>query len=146
MSGAISFESLFNHTKDIADRITATCRDKNYSSYSVKANYIADFKTCFSISRNCFLPRPNVDSVFIKAKRKVFASGETRRFFSFVDSCFAHRRKKLINSLQKDADYQNKVDVVAELLESMGKNHSVRAEELSVDEYLILFRRLVSHI
>jgi len=125
-------EAYLTIQKDIADRITASSGDKNYSSYSVKANYIADFEICFYISRNCFLPRPNVDSAFIKAKRKVFG--------------FAHRRKKLINSLQKDPDYQDKVDVVADLLESMGQDHSIRAEELSLDQYLVLFRRLTSHI
>ncbi|MDD3777721.1 MAG: 16S rRNA (adenine(1518)-N(6)/adenine(1519)-N(6))-dimethyltransferase RsmA [Actinomycetota bacterium] len=135
-------EAYLTIQKDIADRITAAVGDKNYSSYTVKANYIADFKNCFLISRNCFLPRPNVDSSFIEAKRKKVGPIDTNAFFSFVDSCFAHRRKKLINSLPKDPVYQDKVNEVISYLRLLGKDESVRAEELSVDDYLALFKGL----
>jgi len=47
--------------KDIADRLTAEPGDKNYSSYTVKSNTLACYRSCFKISRNCFLPRPFVD-------------------------------------------------------------------------------------
>jgi len=132
--------------KDIADRIIAAKGDKNYSSYTVKANYIADFKNLFIISRNCFLPRPNVDSCFIQAKKKKPVFADTQKFFDFVDSCFAHRRKKLINSLQKDTAYQRNIRQVIGLLKEIGKDKDIRAEELSVDQYIFLYKGLISNI
>ena len=56
--------------KDIAERLLASVGDKNYSSYTLKSNFLADFNLCFQISRNCFLPRPFIDSVVVGVNRK----------------------------------------------------------------------------
>ncbi len=139
-------EAYLTIQKDIADRITATKGDKNYSSYTVKANYLAEFENLFSISRNSFLPRPNVDSSFIFGKKKTLALKDTKGFFDFVDQCFAHRRKKLINSLQTDIFYKQKTQFVIASLEEIGKDKNIRAEELSVDDYIFIYKTLVSNI
>ncbi|MGM0365665.1 MAG: 16S rRNA (adenine(1518)-N(6)/adenine(1519)-N(6))-dimethyltransferase RsmA [Actinomycetota bacterium] len=139
-------EAYLTVQKDIADRITAGKGDKNYSSYTVKANYLADFESCFLISRNCFVPRPNVDSSFIYGKKKKLVFSDTQDFFNFIDSCFAHRRKKLINSLQKDTRYQQVIGQVIDLLNQTGRDRNIRAEELSVEEYVFLYKGLISII
>ncbi len=56
--------------KDIAERLTGKTGDKNYSSYTVKSALLADFKIMFQISRTCFMPVPNVDSIFIEVCSK----------------------------------------------------------------------------
>ncbi len=131
--------------KDIADRITAARGAKNYSSYTVKSNYLADFSICFAVSRNCFVPRPNVDSAFIQGKKKKPYFHNTQDFFRFVDACFAHRRKKLINSLQKDACYKHKLEQIISLLKEINKDRHIRAEQLSVEDYIFLYKGMVSH-
>jgi len=133
--------------KDIAYRLTAEPGDKNYSSYTVKSNTLACYRSCFKISRNCFLPKPFVDSSVIRATRKkipeeLSAEGGIGRFFDLVNASFAHRRKMLLNSLSKSQDFSQKLDSVAELLPEIGKNKEVRAEELSLEDYIFLYKNL----
>jgi 16S rRNA (adenine1518-N6/adenine1519-N6)-dimethyltransferase len=134
--------------KDIALRMLASAGDKNYSSYTVKTNFLADFKFCFQISRSCFLPRPFVDSVVLEVTRKddKILSGENfdvRDFFVFVTGCFSHRRKKLKNSLtQKNSKYCHKSEMIIKLLSEMGQGENTRAEELSLENYIFLYKNL----
>lgn len=134
--------------KDIAARLLASAGDKNYSSYTVKSNFLADYNICFQISRNCFLPKPFVDSVVVEASRKdnralLDKNFKTRDFFDFVNSCFSHRRKKLVNSLsQSNIRYCDKIELVIKLLSEIGKDKDVRAQELYLKDYIFLYRNL----
>ena len=133
--------------KDIADRLIAKKGDKNYSSYAVKANFLADFKILFSVSRNCFVPAPFVDSVVVKAGRKIAkktADINTPDFFGFVEDCFLHRRKKLINSLlaSNEHKYIDKINLIIKMLHDIGKDKNLRAEDLDPDDFLFLYRSL----
>jgi len=150
--------------KDIAERLTAKKGDKNYSSFSVKANFLAKFKVLFIINRTCFVPVPFVDSVFIEVSRKapgqydfdrILPNGKSRkkltaqqvnRLFSFIDACFRHRRKKMLNSLADSGDsfITGKIDAIAKVLDGMGKGRGIRAEELEVEDFLRLFLALES--
>lgn len=133
--------------KDIADRLTAKKGDKNYSSYAVKANFLADFKILFSVSRNCFVPVPFVDSFVIKATRKTSKKTsdiDTQDFFGFIEDCFLHRRKKLINSLLAANEYKyiDKINLIIKMLRGIGKDKNLRAEDLDLDDFLFLYRSL----
>lgn len=134
--------------KDIAVRLTAKPGDKNYSSYTVKSNTLACYRSCFNISRNCFLPKPFVDSSVIEVTRKKIpeelrVGGGIERFFDLVNASFAHRRKMLLNSLSKSKDFSQKLNSISELLPEIGKNKEVRAEELSLEDYIFLYKNLL---
>lgn len=134
--------------KDIADRLTAGPGDKNYSSYTVKSNTLACYRYCFKISRNCFLPKPFVDSSVVEITRKkipaeLCGEGGVESFFNFVNASFTHRRKMLLNSLSRSKDYNSKLDRIAEFLKAIGKNKAVRAEDLSLKDYIFLYRNLL---
>lgn len=143
-------EMLITIQKDIALRMLASTRDKNYSSYTIKSNFLADFKLCFQISRNCFLPRPFVDSSVVRATRKdnrvlTEENFNVKDFFGFVTQCFLHRRKKLINSLmQNNSKYCHKPEIIIKLLSEMGQDKNTRAEELNLKNYIFLYRNLVN--
>ncbi|HAJ95742.1 MAG TPA: ribosomal RNA small subunit methyltransferase A [Actinobacteria bacterium] len=133
--------------KDMADRLMAKAGDKNYSSYTVKSNLLADYKQEFKISRNCFIPKPFVDSVVIGISRKVLPEGfngnnDIEKFFSLVNNSFLHRRKKLLNSLALSKDHRIELDKIIGLLPEIGKNAEVRAQELSLEDYIFLFKNL----
>ena len=133
--------------RDIADRLTAKKGDKNYSSYAVKANFLADFKILFPVSRSCFIPVPFVDSVVVKAGRKTSkktADINTPDFFGFVEDCFLHRRKKLVNSLltSDEHKYVDKINLIIKMLHGIGKDKNLRAEDLRLEDFLFLYRSL----
>ena len=133
--------------KDIADRIIAKKGDKNYSSYSVKTSFLAEFKSLFQIQRSSFTPAPFVDSVFLEATGKgsseyfSFPGSEIEEFFKFIDACFIHRRKKIINSLAKSSCFNiiDKTDLIVKMLHGIGKDKNTRAEELDPGEFKKLF-------
>lgn len=94
------------------------------------------------------MPRPFVDSVVMEASRKdnrvlMEKNFKTGDFFDFVNSCFLHRRKKLVNSLsQSNTRYCHKLELVIKLLSEIGKNRDVRAEELYLKDYISLYKKL----
>jgi 16S rRNA (adenine1518-N6/adenine1519-N6)-dimethyltransferase len=131
--------------KDIAERLLAKKGGKNYNSYSVKANLLADFRMLFHIPRNCFIPVPFVDSVLIEVTRdRKFGLVNVSELFKFLDSCFLHRRKKLINSIISSGNkhYIDKMDLVIKMLHGIGKDERIRAEELSLEEFLVIFNSI----
>jgi 16S rRNA (adenine1518-N6/adenine1519-N6)-dimethyltransferase len=136
--------------KDIALRMLASVGDKNYSSYTVKTRFLADFESCFQISRNCFIPRPFVDSAVVEATRKDDKildrkDFDIKDFFDFVTGCFSHRRKKLVNSLaQKDTKYCHKSKIIIKLLSKIGRDMNTRAEELSLENYIFMYKNLTN--
>ena len=132
--------------KDIADRMLAKKEDKNYSSYTVKSNLLADYKSCFKVSRNCFIPKPFVDSVVLEAKRKSLPEGfkdqDIHDFFNLVNSAFLHRRKKLLNSISLNASYEAKLDRIKDLLQELSKDPGVRAEDLTLEDFIYIYNNI----
>ncbi|MEI7615749.1 MAG: 16S rRNA (adenine(1518)-N(6)/adenine(1519)-N(6))-dimethyltransferase RsmA [Actinomycetota bacterium] len=150
--------------RDIADRILAKPGDKNYNAATVKMNFYSEFCGGFGISKNCFYPKPHVDSETIHLRKwerflpssilekinalivgDLLKNNNLKRnfredFFKFVEDSFSHRRKKLINSLTiNDGYYLEQQQEIIGALESIGKNKDIRPEELSLEEYLTVF-------
>lgn len=150
--------------KDIAERILAIPGDKNYNAFSVKLNFYSHFVKSFSISRSCFYPKPYVDSVTVHIRRNerflpnsilyklspliisdVLKNYElqisfTQDFFHFIEDCFYHRRKKLINSLSlRHSFYKDNEKKIITMLEKYGFSKDTRPEEISLEIFLLLF-------
>jgi 16S rRNA (adenine1518-N6/adenine1519-N6)-dimethyltransferase len=132
--------------KDIADRMLAKKGDKNYSSYTLKSNLLAEYKSCFKVSRNCFIPRPFVDSVVLEGRRKNlpkdFENQDIRDFFDLVNISFLHRRKKLLNSISLNAKYGAILDKIKDLLQELGKDPRVRAEDLTLEDFIYIYNNI----
>ena len=50
----------------MAERLTASPGNKDYGAITVAVNYYCQAEIITSISRNVFIPRPNVDSAIIR--------------------------------------------------------------------------------
>jgi len=105
------------------------------------AQSAATITKAFTVSAQCFRPRPEVGSAAvllrIKERREV-SPQEEPKFAALVKAAFAHRRKTLVNSL-KDEGYDQQS--VAEALESLGLPPAARAEILTVAQFVALSRR-----
>ena len=100
----------------------------------------------FDISPGCFSPKPKVISTVVKLipDMKLEPGIELESFRRFVYSCFAQKRKTLVNSLSSSGGY-DKVLIEKSLL-SLKKNADIRAEQLSGREFLILFREIAGNV
>jgi 16S rRNA (adenine1518-N6/adenine1519-N6)-dimethyltransferase len=126
---------------EVADRLVAKPGGSEYGVLSVMAQYAADITKAFTVSANCFRPRPDVGSAVVLLKMRAsgrLGSEEEIRLRSLVKASFAHRRKTLINSL-RDEGY--KAEPVIAALQELNLSPACRAETLSVEQFMELTHR-----
>ncbi|MGN1000422.1 MAG: 16S rRNA (adenine(1518)-N(6)/adenine(1519)-N(6))-dimethyltransferase RsmA [Bacilli bacterium] len=118
--------------KEVGDRFSSPPGNKNYGSITVFLNYYFEVRKLFDVSRNCFYPKPNVDSVIIslKAKKKEEVVNEEKLFRLIKDS-FKFKRKTLRNNLN---GYDLKA--IENILKEYNFDLSVRAEQLPLEIFI----------
>jgi 16S rRNA (adenine1518-N6/adenine1519-N6)-dimethyltransferase len=127
---------------EVAERLVAQPGTKEYGVLSVLARYAADVRPAFQVSAECFRPRPDVASAVVSFTIKPtgrLGKEEEAGFGRIVKAAFAHRRKRLSNSLRDEGIPQ---ELLVPALKQCGIDPSRRAETLSLDEYLALARAL----
>lgn len=127
---------------EVADRLVAQPGTSEYGVLSVMAQYAADITKAFKVSAQCFRPRPEVGSAVALLRTRVereLRREEEPKFAALVRAAFAHRRKTLVNSL-RDEGYDQKS--VLEALISLSVSNAVRAEVLSVPQFITLSRHI----
>ena len=125
--------------REVADRFFAKPGTKAYGSVSVLVQLGAERAGFHPVSRTVFRPEPNVDSALVAFRRKPLPNGY-RRVKQVVSGAFAHRRKRLPNSLEL-AGVATRVQAAA-ALGSIGREPGVRAEELAPEEFVALAEAL----
>ncbi len=117
---------------EVANRFSAKPGTKSYNSLTIFLNYYFDIKKAFTVSRNAFYPKPNVDSavvIFTKKIKKIKILNESL-FFKLVKDSFDKKRKTLKNNLK---DYN--LDKINEVLNKHNKNINNRAETITIEEF-----------
>lgn len=125
--------------REVADRLFAEPSTKAYGAVSVLVQLATERTGFHPVSRTVFRPRPNVDSALV-AFRRTSLPGDFQYAKHVVEAAFAHRRKRLANSLELAgvADRSRAEDAIAR----MGRNATVRAEELAPPDFLRLAEAL----
>ena len=125
--------------KEVAHRLSAKVGSKDYGSLTVLLNYYYDISILFDVSRNCFIPKPNVDSSIICMKKKYdrLYIKDIELFKRLVRDSFLHKRKTLKNNL---GNYN--LVIIEKVLNKYGFDLSVRAENLSLDVYVDIVNEL----
>ena len=128
--------------KEVGDRFTAKVGSHDYSSITVFLNYYFDVKKLFLVSRNSFIPKPNVDSVVISLNRKdtKYNVLNEELFFKIVRDAFQFKRKNLRNNLKK---YD--LDIINNVLIKYHYDLTVRAEKLSVEIFVEIANSLTKN-
>ncbi len=126
--------------KEVASRLSAKLGSKDYGSLTVFLNYYYDVVKLFDVSRNCFQPKPNVDSAVIEMKLKEnrLIVLDMEVFKKLVKDSFSYKRKTIRNNLK---DYDLKV--ISSVLEKYGYDLSVRAEKLRLEIFVEIANTLV---
>ena len=120
--------------KEAADRFFAQPKDETYGALSVVSQLYYDGAILAPFPEECFLPAPNVQSVFVSLVRKSDAPAEpVGKVFAFVRTCLAMRRKTLKNNLKS-------VPHGPGALASLGIPPETRAETLAPETFLAFYR------
>jgi 16S rRNA (adenine1518-N6/adenine1519-N6)-dimethyltransferase len=116
--------------REVADRITASPSTKAYGRLSIMAQWLCDVARVYDLPPSAFTPPPKVSSAIVKFIPKALPekSPDFHVMEKLVAAAFNQRRKMIRSSLK---------DYAAEL-EISGLDSSLRAENLSVDDFITL--------
>ncbi len=119
--------------REVGERWQARVGDAAYGAVSVKLALLCErVEIAFAISRQVFIPVPNVDSVMVHLVHRDVPRDEVVRWrLHVVDTAFTQRRKTLRNNLKAVAD----VPAIEAACASLGIDPSARAETLDADQH-----------
>lgn len=137
---------VFMVQKEVAQRLAAPPGIKDYSALSVAIRCLSEPKLCFTVSKNCFVPKPDVDSAVVRLRktgRPELDGVDMVLFRKVVRSSFSQRRKTIVNSLGAAPWLAGGKEKLRAVLGQMGIPESIRAECLSLEQFAGLTRLLV---
>lgn len=138
-SGVLIEEMYLMMQKEVGERLKASPKTKEYGSLTVYINYYFDVKKVMDVSRNVFIPKPNVDSVVMKfktKKEKEKVINETY-FFELVRNSFRQKRKTIKNNL---SEYN--LNIVENVLLKNNLSLQSRAEEIPLKVFVEISNEL----
>ncbi len=124
--------------KEVAKRIEARPGSKDYGALSVAVQYYAKPYIVANVPRNCFMPRPNVDSAVICLtchEKPPVETPDEHLMFRIVRAAFNQRRKTLVNALNNSPELSVDKAQIQAALEAMGLSATVRGEALTLDQF-----------
>ncbi len=125
--------------KEVGDRFNAKVGSKEYNSLTIFLNYYFEISKIMNVSRNSFVPAPNVDSVVVQMKKRdvSYKVKDEQLFFKLVRDSFKYKRKNLRNNL-KGYD----LDKISEILSKYNLDLNVRAESLTIEKFIDISNNL----
>jgi 16S rRNA (adenine1518-N6/adenine1519-N6)-dimethyltransferase len=130
--------------KEVADRVTAAAGSSAYGALSVGVQVVAQTERLFTVPAGSFHPRPKVDSAVLRLtplSEPLIADSERESFRAMVVGLFGFRRKQMLRSVRELSGWET--DRVREILRDAGIAETVRAEVLSPETFVRLYRGLV---
>lgn len=128
--------------KEVAERIGAKAGGKEYGSLSVFVSFFSQAEIIINVPKTVFMPQPKVDSAVIKLDiKKELPDIDRDKFFKVVKAAFSKRRKTLLNAL---SSYGFNIDkeTIKETLEKLNIKPEIRAENLSVEDFIKISKSL----
>jgi len=94
---------IFMFQKEVADRIIAKDNDKNFGRLSILCNWRLNVKKHFNVSKNCFFPKPKIDSTILsfEPKKNIFELNNPKNLETVTRILFSSRRKMINKSFLK---------------------------------------------
>ncbi len=129
---------------EVAARLVARPGRREYAYLSALAQYYARPEIRLRIPPGAFRPRPKVASALVSmllpGARPRLDIRDEGRFLDFVQSCFAQKRKTLLNNLRAFTANEQ----AAGAIHAAGLRADARAEQLHLEQFAELYRVLKS--
>jgi 16S rRNA (adenine1518-N6/adenine1519-N6)-dimethyltransferase len=122
--------------KEVAQRLAASPRSKDYGRLSVLTQFLCEVRALFDIPPRAFVPAPKVISTVVRLVPRAAPRGDCRLndLERVVAAAFGQRRKMLRQSLKPLWPTPEPHLLAA------GIAPTARAEELSVEQFCVLAR------
>jgi 16S rRNA (adenine1518-N6/adenine1519-N6)-dimethyltransferase len=120
--------------KEVAQKLCAKPGSGGYSAITAATSFFSEPQIICDVSRNCFYPKPDVDSALVKITTADYNAEIKDLYLRFVKGLFAMRRKTVLNNLVMHMGYSKKS--ANKLLELSGIEPARRAETLSKEDFI----------
>ncbi|MGL5075294.1 MAG: 16S rRNA (adenine(1518)-N(6)/adenine(1519)-N(6))-dimethyltransferase RsmA [Waterburya sp.] len=122
--------------KEVGERLVAVPGTKAFGALSIRVQYLASCELICDVPAQAFYPPPKVDSVVIKLRPRLIdnPADNPRQLETLIKLGFASRRKMLRNNLKSVID----LDDLNQILEKLNLNPQCRAEDLSLENWILL--------
>lgn len=128
--------------REVADRLVAQPGTRDYGYLTVFAQLYSLPQMVLRIPPGAFSPSPKVHSALVRFEMhsgaRNLSSENEAEFLSFLKQSFAYKRKKFLNCLSPIYPRER----VEQELERLGLSPGVRAEQLSLEQFLAVFSAL----
>lgn len=125
--------------KEYAERIAANPGTRAFGSLSVFCQLYANMELGDVVKPDAFEPQPKVDSQLISLDfEKELVVEDVTGFEKFVRACFFTKRKTISNSLLHSSILEK--DQIQKIFKEVGIDSKIRAEQLSIGDFVQLFR------
>jgi len=127
--------------KEVGEKFVASAGNKNYGPISVLLSLYTNSKICYSLKKDVFFPKPEVESVVVKIIPLKEPKIEVeKKFWEFLPLIFNNRRKKLINVINKIFKL-SKEDII-KIMGDIGISENNRVEELEPEKIYQLYLKI----
>ena len=96
--------------KELGERIVSKYPSKNYGRLSILSNYKLNVINKFTVSQNCFIPRPKVISLLIHFQTKKKFNGKIKKIENLekiTNMLFSNKRKMINKNIKKILDNED---------------------------------------
>jgi 16S rRNA (adenine1518-N6/adenine1519-N6)-dimethyltransferase len=133
-----NFESIIVMVqREVAERLSAKVSTKFYGRTSILVQLHSDVKKIFDVSPENFHPKPKVNSSVIELSPKSNLNFNYEKVDKILKICFAQRRKKLKNNLNK-ISYSNLEKII-----KSGIDLNLRPQDVSIENYVMMSKLLI---
>lgn len=124
--------------KEVAQRIVARPKTSDYGMLSVIAQIFWKVDFLMEVGPKDFYPPPSIASRVLTFKRKNTKLENPQKFLNFVKEAFKQRRKLLVSNIAGLVPKEKS----KRLLVQMGFTEMARPEELSPEQFVLLFDQI----
>jgi 16S rRNA (adenine1518-N6/adenine1519-N6)-dimethyltransferase len=124
--------------KEVVERIVAKPGGKHYGRLAVMVNFLCETKMLFTVSPSVFTPQPKVTSAIVQItpRAQPLADIDFKKLEKLVAAAFNQRRKMVKSGLK--SVFENP----EEILKEVGIRPDLRPENLTIEEFCQLARRI----
>lgn len=128
--------------KEVANRMVADVGSKDYASLSLFVKQNSDAKIILNAPKTVFMPQPKVDSAVVNMKlKKLDEDIDQELLRQLIRSGFSKRRKTIVNSFTSGFVNVDK-EKLKSILQEIGLKENLRAENLSLEDYKNIVKKL----
>ena len=136
------YKMIFMVQKEVALRYSSKPGSKEYGYMSLFLQYGYDISKEFDVTKGNFNPVPKVDSsIVVLRKKEVDNPVNFKKYTTFLKDAFKMKRKTLKNNL-KNYNW----NAINKVLNENGLNESIRAENISREIFLKIYKAIENDI